>query len=81
MRRAWGKEGPGTGPKWAPVQGEAPRPDTITEAIECSQKGTYNVFSKRPNKQLIEPDADICTQKMKEAADSSGWIREKLEEA
>jgi hypothetical protein len=23
-------------------QGEAPRPDAITEAMECSQKGTYH---------------------------------------
>jgi hypothetical protein len=36
------KEGPGTGPKWDPVQGEVPRPETITEAMECSQKGTYH---------------------------------------
>ena len=28
-----------TGPKWDPAQGEAPRPNTITEAVECSQKG------------------------------------------
>jgi hypothetical protein len=25
--------------KWDPAQGEAPRPDTITEAMVCSQKG------------------------------------------
>jgi hypothetical protein len=29
------------GPKWDPSQGEAPRTDTITEAMECSQKGIY----------------------------------------
>jgi hypothetical protein len=28
-----------TGPKWDLAQGEVPRPDTITEAMECSQKG------------------------------------------
>jgi hypothetical protein len=27
---------PVTGPKWDPSQGEVPRPDTITEAMECS---------------------------------------------
>jgi hypothetical protein len=27
-----------TDPKWNPAQGEAPRPDTITEAVECSKK-------------------------------------------
>ena len=37
-----GQKGPETGPKWNPAQGEAPRPDTITEAMECSQKGTYH---------------------------------------
>jgi hypothetical protein len=34
------KEGPVTGPSWDPAQGEAPRPDTNTEAMEHSQKGT-----------------------------------------
>jgi hypothetical protein len=39
-RRASGKVGPETGPKWVPAQREVLRPNTITEAIECSQKGT-----------------------------------------
>jgi hypothetical protein len=30
------KEGPATGPRWDPTQGEIPRPDTITEAMEYS---------------------------------------------
>jgi hypothetical protein len=34
--------------------------------------------SERPNKQLKESDADICTQPMDEPC---CWIREKLEEA
>jgi len=34
------------GPKWAPVQGEAPRPD-ITEATGHSQKGTYRDCSPK----------------------------------
>ena len=29
-----------TGPKWDSAQGEILRPDTITEVMECSQKGT-----------------------------------------
>jgi hypothetical protein len=29
-------------PKWDPAQEEAPRPDTITEAMQHSQKGTYH---------------------------------------
>ena len=33
------KGNPVTGPKWDPAQGEALRPDTITEAMERSQKG------------------------------------------
>ena len=28
------------GPKWGPAQEEAPRPDTITETMEYTQKGT-----------------------------------------
>ena len=32
----------GTGPKWYPAQGEVSRSDTITEAMESSQKGTYH---------------------------------------
>jgi hypothetical protein len=36
-----GKEGPVTGQKWDPAQGDIPRPDTITETIEHSQKGIY----------------------------------------
>jgi hypothetical protein len=43
---------------------EVLRPDTITEAVECSQKGTYQYALKRPNKQLKESEADICTQPM-----------------
>jgi hypothetical protein len=41
-REACRKEGPTTGPKWDPAQGEVPRPHTITEAMERSQKGTYH---------------------------------------
>jgi hypothetical protein len=41
-RRAWGKEGPGTGPNWDPAQREVPGPDIITEAMKCSQKGIYH---------------------------------------
>ena len=31
-----------TDPKWNSAQGVAPRPDTITEAKEHSQKGIYH---------------------------------------
>jgi hypothetical protein len=39
---AGGKECPETSPKWDPAQGEVPRPNTFTEAMEYSQKGTYH---------------------------------------
>ena len=42
MERSLRKRGQATGPKWDPAQEEAPRPDTITEAVECSQKGAYH---------------------------------------
>jgi hypothetical protein len=41
----------------------SPTPDTITEAMEHSQKGAYHDCST-PNKQLKESDADICSQPM-----------------
>jgi len=41
-RRTWGKEGQATEPKWDPAHREASRPYTITEAMGCSQKGTYH---------------------------------------
>ena len=40
MKRNLRKEGPGTGPKKDPAKGEVPRPDTITEVMEHSLKGT-----------------------------------------
>jgi hypothetical protein len=36
------KKSPLTGPKWDPAQREVPKHDTITEAMECSQKGIYH---------------------------------------
>jgi hypothetical protein len=39
MERSLIKEGSATGPKWNPAQGEVPRSDTNTEAMESSQKG------------------------------------------
>ena len=40
MEKSLRKGGPVTGPKWDPAQGEGPRPDTIIEAMEHSEKGT-----------------------------------------
>ena len=60
-RAAWGKEGPETGPKWDPAQGEVSRPDTIIKAMEHSQKRNLAwLYSGRPNKQLWK--SDIRTQ-------------------
>ena len=39
-------------------------PDTTTEVLERSQKGTWHDCSLEPNKQLKESDEDICTQPM-----------------
>jgi len=60
MEKSLRKRRSSNSPKWDTVQGEAPRPDAITDAMEFSQKGT----SKRPNKQLKESDIDIRTQPM-----------------
>ena len=37
-------------PNWDPAQGKALRPDTITEAMFCSQKGDYQtaLWKTRP---------------------------------
>ena len=50
-----GKEGPATGPKWDPAQGEVQMSDIITESIENSG---------RPNKQVKVSDADFYSQPM-----------------
>jgi hypothetical protein len=39
-RRDWGKGGSVSGPTWDLVQGEAPRPDMITDAMLCLQTGS-----------------------------------------
>ena len=36
-----------TSPTWDPSQGEAPRPDTITDAMVCLQTGTYHDCSTK----------------------------------
>jgi hypothetical protein len=47
-----------------PAQEEAPRPGTNTEATELTKRGLAWPHSRRPNKQLKESEADICTQPM-----------------
>jgi len=44
--------------KWDPAQGEAPRPDSVIEAMECSQKGTYHDCPQKDPKQLRGFDAE-----------------------
>jgi hypothetical protein len=42
MERSLRKRRSSDRPKWDPAQGEVPRPDTITEAMEHSPKGIYH---------------------------------------
>jgi hypothetical protein len=51
-----------TGPFWDSSQGEAPRPDIISDAMVCLSLGWLPY--ERPNKQLKESDADTYTQPM-----------------
>ena len=81
-RGSWGKEGPVTGPKRDPAHGEVPRRDTITEAMECSQKGIYHdstledpTSSWKSQRQIVVPN------QWTEADDPCCWIRERLKEA
>ena len=39
MERSIRKKDPAIGPNWDPAEGEVPRPDTITEAMEPHKKG------------------------------------------
>jgi hypothetical protein len=57
----------GKGPTWDPFQGEAPRTNTITDAmmcLQCTDKSLLWLPSERPNKHLSETDADTCTQQL-----------------
>jgi hypothetical protein len=42
MAKSLRKRSPATGPKCDPAQRKAPKPFTITDIMECTQKGTYN---------------------------------------
>ena len=80
----WSEEkgGPVTVPKWDPTQVAVPRSDTISEAIECTQKGTYHDCPLKHPKSSWENKMQIFTpNQWTEAADACGWIRERLEEA
>jgi hypothetical protein len=63
MERSLKKRSSSSSPRVGSSSREVPRPDTITEVMVCSQKGTYHDCPpKDPTKQLKESDADICTQ-------------------
>jgi hypothetical protein len=46
-RGAWGKEYSETRPKWDSAEVEVPRPNTITEAMEHSQRGIYHDYPQK----------------------------------
>ena len=64
-----------TGPKYSPDQGKVPRPDTITEAMERSQKGLsmtalwktqqaaervrYRYFHPTNGQKQLSPDVEL----------------------
>jgi hypothetical protein len=53
---------------------------TITEAMECSQKGTYHDCSLKDPTSSWKSQMQIFTlNQWTEAANPCGWIREKLE--
>jgi hypothetical protein len=75
--QAWGKEGRVTDPKWDPAQGKVPRPDTITEAMEHSQKGIYhNCPPKNPTSSWKSQMQIFAPNQWTETADPCGWTRE-----
>jgi hypothetical protein len=66
---------------WA-SQGEVPRPDTITKAMKCSQKGTYHDHTLEDTKSRWKSQLQIfAPNQWADTADPCGWIRESLEEA
>jgi len=81
-RRAWGKGTPVTSPSWDSAHRKVPRPDTVTEAMECSQKRAYhNCSPKEPTNNWKSPMQIFKPNQSTEARESCDWIREKIEEA
>jgi hypothetical protein len=71
-----------TSQNWDSAQGEAPRPDTITEAMKCSKEGTYHDCpQKDPTSSWTSQMQMFVPNQWTEAADRCGWIREKLKVA
>jgi hypothetical protein len=60
-----------TDPKWDLAQGEIPRPDTIIEAMEHSQKWTYNDYPPKDPTSIWKSQMQIfAPNQWTEAADS-----------
>jgi hypothetical protein len=71
-----------TGPNWDPAQGEAPRPDTITDAMVCLQTRAYHDCSPKAPTNSWKSHMQIFTpNQWTEVGDPCVWIREKLEGA
>jgi hypothetical protein len=51
-------------PKMGSSSSKVPRPDSIAEAMEHTQKGIY-MTALRKTQQAAESDTDICIQPMK----------------
>jgi len=66
---------------WDPANGEAPRPDTITDAMVCSQKEAYHDCLPKDPTSIWKRQMQIFTPKQwTEAAEPCGWVRKNLEE-
>jgi hypothetical protein len=62
-----------TGPKWDSAQGEVPRPDTITDAMVCSQTAVYHDCSQKCPTSSLKSQMKIFTaNQWKEAGISCG---------
>jgi hypothetical protein len=80
MKRNLRKRRPSNRPNWHPAQGDTPRPDSITEAMQCSHKGTYHDCPlKDPTSSWKSQMQIFAPNQWTEAIDPCSWIREKLE--
>jgi hypothetical protein len=69
-------------PKLESSSREAPRPETISNAIVCLQAGAYRDSSLTGPTSSWKSQMQIFAPNQRtEAGDSCAWIREKLEEA
>ena len=81
LRGTWVKQSPATGQRCNPALGEVQRPDTITEAMEHSQKRTYHDRIPEDPRSSWKCQMQIFAPNLwTEAADLCGWIMEELDE-